>query len=128
MVRKSEGTRSTDSPALKEKALKYAEELGIDDFKASNGWFDRWKSRHEISFKTISGEALLTFILARWPVQFPVFQKAVDLFTIYQWFPTWGLRTPCGSANKFWWSAETKACAGGLRKRDRVYKTIFFGK
>ena len=74
--------------ALKEKALKYAEELGIDDFKASNGWFDRWKSRHEISFKTISGEALLAFILARWPVQFPVFQRAVDLFTIYQWFRT----------------------------------------
>ena len=42
---------------LKEKAIKYAEELGIENFKASNGWFERWKGRHEISFKTVSGEA-----------------------------------------------------------------------
>ena len=33
-----------NGPLLKEKSLKYAEELGIDDFKASIGWFDRWKS------------------------------------------------------------------------------------
>ena len=44
-------------PVIKEKAAKYAVELGIDDFKASNGWFDRWKGRHEIAFKTVSGEA-----------------------------------------------------------------------
>lgn len=44
-------------PVIKEKAAKYAVELGIDDFKASNGWFDRWKGRHEIVFKTVSGEA-----------------------------------------------------------------------
>mgnify|MGYP001799722186 CR=1 FL=1 len=46
-----------NGPVLKEKAIKYAEELGIENFKASNGWFERWKSRHEISFKTVSGEA-----------------------------------------------------------------------
>ena len=44
-------------PLLKEKAKKYAEELGIQDFKASNGWFDRWKTRHGVTFKTVSGEA-----------------------------------------------------------------------
>lgn len=42
---------------LKEKASKYARELGIETFKASNGWFDRWKGRHGIVFKTVSGEA-----------------------------------------------------------------------
>jgi hypothetical protein len=46
-----------NGPILKEKAIKYAEELGIENFKASNGWFERWKGRHEISFKTVSGEA-----------------------------------------------------------------------
>ena len=44
---------------LKEKASKYARELGIETFKASNGWFDRWKGRHGIVFKTVSGEAKL---------------------------------------------------------------------
>ena len=42
---------------LKEKASKYARELGIENFKASNSWLDRWKGRHDIVFKTVSGEA-----------------------------------------------------------------------
>ncbi|CAB4027125.1 tigger transposable element-derived 4-like [Paramuricea clavata] len=46
-----------NGPILKEKAIKYAEELGIENFKASNGRFERWKGRHKISFKTVSGEA-----------------------------------------------------------------------
>ena len=41
---------------LKEKASKYARELGLETFKA---WFDRWKGRHGIVFKTVSGEAKL---------------------------------------------------------------------
>jgi hypothetical protein len=50
-----------NGPILKEKAIKYAEELGIENFKLqsikcrTNGWFERWKGRHEISFKTVSG-------------------------------------------------------------------------
>lgn len=38
---------------LKEKTSKYARELGIETFKASHGWFDRWNGRHGIA----SGEA-----------------------------------------------------------------------
>jgi len=41
---------------LKEKASKYARELGIETFKAFNGWRDRWKGRHGIVFKTVSGK------------------------------------------------------------------------
>ena len=29
----------------------------MSDFKASNGWLDRWKVRNNVSFKTVSGEA-----------------------------------------------------------------------
>ena len=46
-----------NGPVLKEKAIQYSKELGMENFKASNGWFERWKSRHEITFKTVSGEA-----------------------------------------------------------------------
>ena len=46
-----------DGPLFKEKTRKYAEELGIQDFKAFNGWFDRWKNRHSVTFKTVLGEA-----------------------------------------------------------------------
>ena len=31
--------------------------MDIKDFTASNGWFDRWKNRHDVAFKAISGEA-----------------------------------------------------------------------
>ena len=31
--------------------------LGIADFKASNGWVDRWKARNNVTFKIVSGEA-----------------------------------------------------------------------
>lgn len=34
-----------------------AKKLGLDDFQCSDGWFDRWKKRHEITFSKISGEA-----------------------------------------------------------------------
>lgn len=33
---------------LKEKALRIAEELGMDDFTASNGWLDRFRRRHGV--------------------------------------------------------------------------------
>ena len=46
-----------NSGILKEKASKYTRELGIESFKASNGWFDRWNGRHGIVIKTASGEA-----------------------------------------------------------------------
>lgn len=58
MVCETKGRGITrERPVLKEKAIQYAEELGIENFKASNGWFERWKSRHEITFKIVSGEA-----------------------------------------------------------------------
>ena len=40
-------------PMLKEKAMAYARQLQIVDFKRSDGW----KTRHGITFKTIAGEA-----------------------------------------------------------------------
>ena len=44
-------------PMLKEKAMAYARQLQLADFKGSDGWLDRWKTRHVITFKTIAGEA-----------------------------------------------------------------------
>ncbi|PFX21915.1 Tigger transposable element-derived protein 4 [Stylophora pistillata] len=44
-------------PMLKEKAMSYARQLQIADFKESDGWLDRLKTRRGITFKTIAGEA-----------------------------------------------------------------------
>lgn len=43
-------------PMLKSKAENLAKKLGHDNFKATDGWLSRWKSRHEIKFKRAHGE------------------------------------------------------------------------
>ena len=38
------------------KALEFAKEFeDCKDFRASDGWMDRWKKRYNVTFKTISG-------------------------------------------------------------------------
>jgi hypothetical protein len=41
---------------LTEKALHIATRLGIEDFKASNGWINSFKQQHSVMYKTVSGE------------------------------------------------------------------------
>ena len=42
---------------LQEKALKVAEGIGMNDFKASNGWLEAFRKRHNIRFRMLSGES-----------------------------------------------------------------------
>lgn len=42
---------------MREKANKFAETLGISNFRASDGWFDRFKKRNNISFRKTCGES-----------------------------------------------------------------------
>ena len=44
-------------PILQSKALQFAEELDVEDFRASNGWLDAWKKRYNIKQFKISGES-----------------------------------------------------------------------
>lgn len=46
-----------DGPTLCAQALEIAKRLQVDDFKASNGWLEKWKARHNIKRMTISGES-----------------------------------------------------------------------
>ena len=43
-------------PLLKEQALKFASDLKIETFKASNGWLSSFVNRHNIVFGKMSGE------------------------------------------------------------------------
>lgn len=42
---------------LCEKAKQIAEKLNVSDFKASNGWLTRWKTRHNIKQHRVCGES-----------------------------------------------------------------------
>ncbi|GBM51024.1 Tigger transposable element-derived protein 6 [Araneus ventricosus] len=40
-----------------EKALQFAKALGYDEFRGSNGWLEKFKRKHGIMAKVISGES-----------------------------------------------------------------------
>ncbi|XP_060520493.1 tigger transposable element-derived protein 6-like [Cylas formicarius] len=42
---------------VKMKAKEIATTLGYNNFSASDGWLQKWRKRHSVSFKCISGEA-----------------------------------------------------------------------
>lgn len=44
-------------PILRSKAIEFADLLNIDNFEATNGWFDGFKGRHGIVFKNVCGES-----------------------------------------------------------------------
>ena len=44
-------------PVLQEKALDFAKYLNLDEFKASNGWLESWRSRYGIRFFKVCGES-----------------------------------------------------------------------
>jgi hypothetical protein len=42
---------------IKAQALEFAEKLGYSGFKASEGWLTRFKERHNIVYRAVSGES-----------------------------------------------------------------------
>lgn len=48
---------NVDGPMIQAKALEIAGQLGYNDFKASNGWLDKFKRANQISCRVISGES-----------------------------------------------------------------------
>ncbi|GBM38345.1 Tigger transposable element-derived protein 4 [Araneus ventricosus] len=44
-------------PSIIEKTLQFAKALGYDEFRESNGWLEKFKRRHGIMAKVISGES-----------------------------------------------------------------------
>jgi hypothetical protein len=42
---------------IQEKAIILALEMGHDDFSASNGWLESWKTRHNVKLAVLSGES-----------------------------------------------------------------------
>ena len=106
---------------IRENALDFAKELNITDFKASDGLLDRWKNRHNVVFRAISGEerSCTEEMTASWAQTYlPMILSRYDLRDIYN----------AGEFGLFYQQLPTKSfhlkgerCAGG--KFSKVHLT-----
>lgn len=107
-------------PIVMAKAANFALRLNIDDFKASEGWLHRFRERHEIVFRTVSGEGkeVNSETCAKW--QSGALQELLqeysprDIFNadetalFYKLLPSKTL------------TYKGDTCAGGKRSKERV--------
>ena len=107
-------------PQLCEKARQIAEKLGVDNFKGSNGWLDRWKKRYDVHRMKINGESgdviLSGETIASWKERIP------ELLRGYSAENIWNLdETGC-----FWrtlpehgFRKKGSQCKGGKKAKQR---------
>ena len=111
-----------DGPKLCEQAKQIAQHLGLKYFKASNGWLEKWKLRHNIKQLTVSGESgeVRGATVDSWKKCIPEViegYSAQNILNIDE--------TGC-----FWWvlpdkglEQKVKLCKGGKKSKERM--TLF---
>ena len=105
-------------PLIKERALKFAEELKIDTFKASNGWLDGFMKRHNIVFKTMSGErGDVDIVVEDWKSKLHELCQGYDPKDIFNMDKT-GVFFKDGKRTTF--AVQGSDCAGGKPAKDRI--------
>jgi hypothetical protein len=72
-------------PVLQEKALDFAKDLNLDEFKASNGWLESWRSRYGIGFFKVCGESanVNLNVVSEFKSKLPEIVKDFDLKDIF---------------------------------------------
>ena len=106
-------------PILQEKARQIAMEFGDNVvFKASNGWLDKFKSRHGISYRAICGEAASVNLITinEWINRLPSIIDGYDRSNIFNADET-SLFFKALPDKSFVLNKEE--CKGGKRSKDR---------
>ena len=108
---------------LKIKSLELASQLNINDFKASDGYIQKWKMRHNIKFKTLSGEggSVEETVVDDWFLRLAETLKEYDSRYVYNLDET-GLfwKTGKGKSYVLGIEAANKDLRGIKMSKDRV--------
>ena len=105
---------------IKEKALSLAKSLELTDFQASDGWLDKWKQRHDVTFKAVSGEgnAVTPEMTASWnETCLPTILSKYELKDIYN-ADEFGLFYQALPDNSLHYKGEH--CNGGKHSKVRL--------
>ena len=129
---------NVSGPLLQQKALKIASELNIESFKASNGWLEAFLKRHNIVFKTMSGErgTVDMTTVDSWKERLPTVCEGYSPSDIFNMDET-GLFYRDTTKSTYFQKGDT--CAGGKRSKERItvalcasmtgkFKCLFFLK
>ena len=64
--------------------MSLAKSLELKYFRASDGWLDKWKERHNVTFKAVKGNAVTPEIAASWnDTYLPTILPKYELKDIY---------------------------------------------
>ena len=106
---------------LREKAKQISEQLhvGESNFKASNGWLDRWKKRYNVRQVTVSGESgdVSGQTVDSWKERLPELlqgYKSVDVWNLDETSCFWSALPDRGFAQK------GSQCKGGKKAKQRI--------
>ncbi|XP_057297585.1 tigger transposable element-derived protein 4-like [Hydractinia symbiolongicarpus] len=119
-VNARERTVPISGQIIREKALDFAKQFNEPDFKASEGWLDRWKYRQNIIYRIISGEekSCTPGMTASWEeTHLPTILSRYDLQDIFN-ADEFGLFYQMLPTNTY--HAKGERCAGGKFSKVRL--------
>jgi len=104
---------------IQEKALIAAQNLGMNDFKASNGWLESFQTHHQISSRIICGESAFmnTEVVENWKSSIPLIIEGYEARNIFN----------CDETGLFWkglpdrtLATKKDKCKGGKLAKERL--------